>query len=159
MNTILSGNLFADSSAAEILATIGLLLAIAEVFVPGFVLLPLGLAFLVTAIVALLTTNWLILITVLAMTEVILFFVSQKYIRKNGNAETVQTTAQGMLGKEGVVTEDIEINGTGYVKLYGDQWQAKCQKGTSILKGTRVIIVGLDGNKVIVSAIGNEGVN
>ena len=140
-------------SASEILATIGVVCMLAEVFVPGFVLFPLGLAFLITAGVALMTHNWIILLAMLAATEVVLFSLSNKYIRGRATRPATYTNAEGMIGKECTVTESITKNGTGYIKLYGDRWQAVCESGDAIKVGSRVVITGIDGNKVIVANI------
>ncbi len=144
------GSFFLDVSNWQVLAAIGIILAIAEIFVSGFVLLPMGLAFLLTAVVAVFVDNWVLLLFILAILEVGVFIYFRKRIRKKSK---LSTNAAGMVGQECKVIENIPADGMGYVKLYGDEWQARSTTREAIPSGAHVRIVGIEGNKVIVEPI------
>ncbi len=134
----------------QALAIIGVVLIISELLVGGFVLLPIGLAFLVTAGFSAFITNWSELLTLLAFIEVGTFFIFKKYLGQFRVRTSIRTNAGGMVGQECVVVEPIVVGESGYVKLYGDLWSARsCSQG-DIKKGDHVVIVKIDGNKVVV---------
>lgn len=140
-------------SHSEIMTAIGVLLMVAEIFVPGFILFPLGTAFLITALVGLFTSDWIILLSVLGVSELVLFFLFKNYVGNFYTKPAKYTNVEGMIGKECLVIEEISQNGSGYIKLYGDQWQAISEHGVAYPVNTRVVITGVDGNKVIVTGI------
>lgn len=139
--------------AWKILSLIGTLLVVSEIFIPGFVVLPIGIGFLVTAIVALFTPHWVTLLAVLAAAEVATFWFFKSYLKKYHAKTRAYTNAEGMIGAECIVTETIPLGGSGYVKLYGDQWQAKTMVGKVLKVNSRVVIVKTEGNKVFVEPI------
>ena len=49
--------------------------------------------------------------------------------------------------------QPISPESAGYVKLYGDEWKALSRFGDIFPVGTRVVIVKVDGNKVLVEPI------
>ncbi len=138
----------------QILATLGVLLMVAEMFVSGFVLLPIGVAFLLTALASLKVQDWPVLLAILGGFQVAMFWLFQKVLKKYHSKTRAYTGAEGMIGAECVVTEPISSAQSGYVKLYGDLWQARSTGTASFKAGQRVVITKIDGNKVFV-----EGVN
>jgi membrane protein implicated in regulation of membrane protease activity len=126
---------------------------IGELLVTGFVLLPLGLAFLVTALVSVFVTSWAALLIILAIAEVGVFLVFKKYLRKYRGQTNLYTNAEGMVGQECVVLEPISIEKGGYVKLYGDHWPARTTSQRTFQKGDRVVITKVEGNKVFVEPL------
>ena len=140
----------------EVFALIGVSLAILEVFVSGFVLLPAGIGFLTTALFAPFIDSWAGLFVVLAANLFIVFALFRKYLPDMQDDPSVFTNVEGMVGKECVVMGEISPQNNGYVKLYGDEWQAKTLRDGHFEKGDRVIIVGMDGNKVIVESLEEE---
>ncbi len=131
----------------QILGAVGILLALAEIVVPGFVVLPIGIACLLTALLALFTDSWMVLFPVLALFQFVTFFTLRKWFSKQSK-EASSTNTSAMIGQECDVIETIPPVHTGYIKLYGDQWAAKSETGQEIKVGSRVIITRIDGNKV-----------
>jgi membrane protein implicated in regulation of membrane protease activity len=62
-----------------------------------------------------------------------------------------------MLGQECEVIETVSASYPGYVKLYGDRWQAKTYSATPLKKGARAVITRLDGNKVFIEELNTTG--
>ena len=62
--------------------------------------------------------------------------------------EQRESNADALIGREGVVIEDIQPEHSGYVKVDGDQWRA-ISRGETIVKGKRVRII--DRESIIVT--------
>ncbi|HOZ92083.1 MAG TPA: NfeD family protein, partial [Candidatus Syntrophosphaera thermopropionivorans] len=52
--------------------------------------------------------------------------------------------------KTGFVTKAIPQDGKGYVKLGGEEWSAISEDGSPIEENTKVTVLGVEGNKLIV---------
>ena len=142
-----------NQTAWQILAIVGVALMIAEIFINGFVLLPIGLGFLFTALIAVFVAQWPILLAVLAGSQAVIFWIFQRHLKKLHAQTRAYTNAEGMLGSECVVTERIARGQSGYVKLYGDRWEARSYSEEALEAGTRVVITKIEGNKVLVEPI------
>ena len=63
-----------------------------------------------------------------------------KYIDKKTNSDHVKTNMDNIIGKTAVVSERIEENDYGRVKIDGDDWKAQTIDGTSAEVGEKVKI-------------------
>ncbi len=135
---------------------IGLVLVLAEAVVPGFVILPIGLGFIITAAAAAFTGNLFILVPILIVAQCAAFFLVRKYLKDVLHMPRARTTADGMIGAEASVVEPIAPGKTGYVKLYGDTWQARSYSEKELTVGTLVTITKMDGNKVWVQPLNED---
>lgn len=66
--------------------------------------------------------------------------VVMKYLDKRTNDNHVKTNMDNIIGKTAVVTERIEANGYGRVKIDGDDWKAQTSDGTAAEVGEHVVI-------------------
>ena len=66
--------------------------------------------------------------------------VVMKYLDKKTNNNHVKTNMDNIIGKTAVVTERIEENGYGRVKIDGDDWKAQTTDGTAAEVGEHVKI-------------------
>ncbi len=130
---------------------IGIVLIVLEIFTAGFFIACVGVSALVTGLFAfLMPENYLFQWGLFALFNAIMFAYVRKivikYLYKN---KDVKTNIYGIIGKEGIVEEDIDPNSSkGYVKIYGDMWKARSENGEIIHKGEKVIIVSVEGNEV-----------
>jgi membrane protein implicated in regulation of membrane protease activity len=62
----------------------------------------------------------------------------------------VRTGVEALLGKTGVVTERIEPNSGGRVKVDGEDWRGASSDATVIEPGTLVTIIQVDGTTLMV---------
>lgn len=132
-------------------AGVGLVLALVEFFTPSFFSLPAGLAFLVTALVAVFTRDWVTLYVVLAINLAVIYAVFYQFVWPKLRRTAPRTNAEGMAGRVATVSEAVDpVSGAGEVKLYGDRFRVVAKEAFAV--GTRVVITGTDGNKVIVRA-------
>lgn len=132
------------------LLILGVLLMVAEIFVPGFVLLPIGLGLFTAAFWTYVTDSTTVVIVLAAVHAALIFLVSHRFLR-NKPVDGVKTNVDHMIGQKVIVSEAIHAQQGGYVKLYGDTWKAHTTDGSSAEVGDEVIIRSLSGNKVFVS--------
>lgn len=140
----------------QIFLLMGIALAVLEIFVPGFILLPIGVGFALTAPVTLLTDSLPVQLVALAGLEGVVFFLARRY-GPIAQRPTVYSGTEGMIGQECEVTEEISASRPGYVRLYGDRWQAKTHSLMPLLVGTRARITRFEGNKVYVEPLNAAG--
>ena len=63
------------------------------------------------------------------------------------------SNADAVIGRVVEVTEVIEADGFGYVKIDGDMWRAKTTDASAIAEGAKVRVVGRDSTIIIVEAL------
>ena len=79
----------------------------------------------------------------------ILFF--RKHLEKVLKKKAVPTNADALIGKIGIVTEDIDnINFKGQVKVGGQFWTARTNDSSLLGKGETVEVLAIEGVKLIV---------
>jgi len=78
--------------------------------------------------------------------------LTRPFVKKYVNAKVQPTNADMVIGKEGVVLEDIDnVLGTGAVSAEGKVWTARSEDdAVSIKKGERVSVLRIEGVKLIV---------
>ena len=137
---------------------IGILLSLAEIFIPGGILLNLGIAALIVALgikLALLDTWVLTLTTWFIASSFLLFalyFVTNKFFKGDERVDNVYEELD-IYGKEVVVTEKIGPGKqTGRVEYQGTSWTA-LSDGSEIEAGSHVTIVCKDNISLVVEAI------
>ncbi len=92
-----------------------------------------------------------VFLAVSAVTMVVLRPLARKYVFP----KIVPTNADRAIGKQAVVTEDIDnLSSTGAAVVFGMAWTARSLDGAPIPKGTTVTVKRIDGVKLIVSPTG-----
>lgn len=126
-------------------------LLIVEGLVPGLVSIWFALGALAALICSLLGAPvwlqilWFFVVSIAAL--VLTRPLAKKYI----NARVEPTNADVVIGKEGLVTEDIDnVLGTGAVTVLGKVWTARSVSDTNIPAGSTVKILRIEGVKLIV---------
>ncbi|MBO4573879.1 MAG: NfeD family protein [Bacteroidales bacterium] len=66
--------------------------------------------------------------------------VVMKYLDKKTNNDHIKTNMDNIIGKTAMVTERIEENGFGRVKIDGDDWKAQTTDGVAVEVGEKVQI-------------------
>ena len=129
---------------------------IIEMATVGFFVFWFGIGALVSMIVSIFAPDNLILqCTVFIIVSVILLLLTKPLINKfTKKDKTIETNAYSIIGKKGIVTQDINsIHSIGLVKIGGETWSAKTINNEIIEKGTEVKIVKIDGVKVVVEPL------
>ena len=127
---------------------------IIEIFTVGFLIFWLGVGALFAMLISFLTNNIIIQTTVFVISSGLLIFATKPLVNKITKKEAVPTNIYSIVGKKGIVIEDIDwLTGTGQIKSEGEVWSAKTNEQINIPKGTEVEIESIDGVKVIVKPL------
>ena len=91
-------------------------------------------------------------ITLFLIVSVVLLLFTRPIAIKYFNKDRIRTNAESLIGRQAVVTEEIDnLPATGSVSINGQEWTARCvMDGIKIPKGTVVIIRAISGVKLIV---------
>ena len=127
---------------------------IIEIFTVGFLIFWLGIGALLAMLISFLTNNIIIQTAVFVISSGILIFATKPLVNKLTKTETVPTNVYSVVGKKGIVIEDINYStGTGQIKSEGEVWSAKTNEQINIPKGTDIEIESIDGVKVILKPL------
>ena len=136
--------------------SIGVLLMIAELFIPGTFVMWFGLGAVLTGLIVgvfggLSITMQLFIFVVMSLISLALgVFVYGKVFGPNKEkGNDTRTGAQRLIGKSFIVSETIQ-NGQGKILVGDTVWLARSKK--KIAKGTEVVVVGTDGTQLLVEA-------
>ena len=126
-----------------------------EAVTVGFLVFWFGIGALLALAISFLTDNIFIQSACFLVSSTLLMFLTRPFVKKFATKkEDVATNAFSLVGKEGIVTQDIDtINGKGQVKVDGEVWSAKTESNDIIEKGSKVEILSIDGVKVLVKPI------
>jgi membrane protein implicated in regulation of membrane protease activity len=137
----------------------GITCIIIEIFYPAFFFLSIGIAAIITGILASLhmISSFIVLQIIIFGVVSIITFISMKKLGKKVISEpTKPTNVYALIGQSGIVTTNIPAVGRGHVKIGGEEWSAISKTGEPIATGTTVTVMELDGNKVIVESKKDE---
>lgn len=85
--------------------------------------------------------------------SLVLLFATRPLTKRFMDKEVVKTNADRMVGMHGVVVIEIPFDGKGEVKVASQNWTAFSSLKTPIKEGTRVIILDIVGNKLLVDVL------
>ena len=137
---------------------VGIVFSLAEMLYSGFFLIWFALGAFVTIIVSFFTENILYQsITFLLISITLLLSLTKHVAKKFSSGHTIPTNIDSLIGKRGMVTEDIGKDSfeSGFVKLDGEIWTAISKDSMAIPKGTVVEIHEIKGVRLIVSTVEN----
>ncbi len=81
--------------------------------------------------------------------------LAMRYFHRTDKEDST-SNADAILGREGVVSEDIPAHGFGRLALDGDDWKARTADGTPLNKGCRARIVDRQSLVVTVEGISDN---
>ena len=125
-----------------------------EIFTVGFLIFWLGVAALIAMLISFITDSVILQTAVFVISSGLLIFATRTLTNKIAGKETIPTNVYSLIGKRGIVVEDIDWQkGTGQVKIEGELWSAKTNEQINISKGTEVEVENIEGVKVFVKPI------
>ncbi|MBO7074521.1 MAG: NfeD family protein [Bacteroidales bacterium] len=128
----------------QIWLLIAALFVVIEIFTSGFAVACFSVGCVFGAILAAceLSLTWQVVAFAVGTFLAFVFIrpIVMKYLDKKTNDNGVKTNMDSIIGKTAVVTEKIEENGFGRVKIDGDEWKAQTFNGSAIEVGEKVII-------------------
>jgi len=140
-------------SAWHIWMIIGIGCVIIEIFDPMFFFISLGIGAILTGLLCLLggAMNLVVVqIAIFAIFSFIAFLFMRKLGKKLLSNTGEETNVFALKGKPGFVTKEIPAEGKGHVKIGGEEWSAIEVNGQALEVDVKIIIVGIEGNKLIV---------
>lgn len=136
--------MFTFESLALAWVTLALAAAILEVTIPHFGVVFVAVAAIPAAIAAYFGLNVVVQLAVFVVVLGLSLALLRPRLMARLGAPGVPSRTEALIGREGVVTHDIETTvGAGRVNVHGQDWAARAAK--PIPAGTRVRVVGADG--------------
>jgi len=135
---------------------IGIGCIIIEIFDPAFFFVSLGIGAIVTGIcsmVPLVGDSIPLQIMLFAIFSFIAFLFMRKLGKKVLKNTANETNVFALKGKTGFITKEIPAEGKGYVKMGGEEWPAIEENQLPVELGSKVEVVGIDGNKLIIKKV------
>ena len=118
-----------------------------EIYTIGFFIFWFGIGALFALVTSLFTNNLLIQALVFIISSTLLLLLTKPLMKrfvKNSNSKP--TNVYSIIGKEGIVLEDIDsLNSKGTIKVAGETWSAIAD--IDIKKNTKVKVIGISGVK------------
>ena len=149
-----------DSFIWILWVVLGVVLIIAEVFTPGFVLLWFGVGALAAALASMLGAGlglqFLVFILISTALTALSRTIFVNYFTRDGEQDGLKSGAAGMPGQIGtVVTSSRGALDEGAVKVFGSIWTAYPAEGEPPLEaGDRVVVERLQGASIYVRRVG-----
>ncbi len=95
--------------------------------------------------------SWSIQIGVFVLVSGLMLIFTRPLVKKYLKIGKVKTNAEELIGKEAIVTEEINnINAQGKIKVKGQIWTARSNNNNKIKKDTIVEVLRIEGVKLIV---------
>lgn len=96
--------------------------------------------------------------------EILVFFlvsgiamaIAVPLVKKMNRKKNLATNADSMVGKKAKLLEGIEEDKPGTLRAMGATWDAVSKDEKPIVKGTEVVIEGIEGNKLVVRPVENQ---
>lgn len=111
----------------------------------------------VTALVAAALGVWIVYqFAIFIVVSLVLLFATRPLSKRFMDKEVIRTNADRMIGMHGIVTTEIPFDGKGEVKVNSQVWTAFSTSKTPIIQGTRVVILDIVGNKLLVDVLKEE---
>ena len=133
---------------------LAVILAVGEIFTPGFFLLWFGIGAFVAGLLALIGLNPAWQVAVFAVVSGLLFALSRRFAERFSKAQPPGVGADRVKDREGVVIEKIDnMKNTGRVRIDREEWKAESSDASTISTGKKVKVTGLEGTHLIVKEI------
>jgi len=133
---------------------IALIMIIIELVTVNLVSIWFAFASVVAGISTLLTDNITIQIIIFIISSIIFLIITKPVIKKIRGKEIEKVNLDRVIGKIGVVTENITPLEVGEVKVDGKRWSATSNE--EIKKDSKVEILSIDGVKLLVRKMKEE---
>lgn len=129
----------------------GIVLVVIEIFTPGFFFMSVGVAAILTGLLATFVDSLIINLIFFIISFSVLFLSLKKIGNKLLGSNLEETNVLGLIGKPGKVTQAIHSNEKGYVKVGGEEWSAISDHNQELNVGQLITVKNVDGNKLVVS--------
>ena len=126
-------------------------LALFELVTVNLVSIWFAIGAIITTFVSLATDNIMIHLAVFTISSILLLLLTKPFVMKMKKRDVIPTNLDMVIGKTGVVTEKIEKDGIGEVKVLGKKWSAYSDK--EVEEDSKVKVLSINGVKLKVEEI------
>jgi membrane protein implicated in regulation of membrane protease activity len=137
---------FYDSWMWLIFVGIGLVMILLELIIgieTGYDLVFIGTAFVLGGLITLALHSWVWTAIVTGVICVIYVVAGRRYFHSKMAVATEKTNIDTIIGKTGVVQQDIIRNSAGLVKIGMEEWRARAEE--EIKEGEEITVTGISG--------------
>ncbi len=133
-------------------AGLAIILLIAEIFIPGFFLVCLGVGCVGASAAAALGLGPITQLMVFSALALLAFFTIRPVLMKRMWKDTgVRTNLEALIGVHGKVTQEFDAGlRLGRVSAGGDDWRAECTTDKPLRVGDLITVVRVESNTLIV---------
>lgn len=125
---------------------------VGEIFTVGFLIFWFGIGALLTMLASLFITNIFIQALIFIVSSTVLLFLTKPLINKFVVKKTVPTNVYEIIGKKGIITQEISsVHSKGQVKVGNETWTAVSEETLSL--NTEIEVIKVDGVKLVVKSI------
>lgn len=142
--------------AWQIWMIIGIICIVIEIFDPAFFFLSLGVAAIITGLISFGVNSTALQIIIFAVLSFLAFLSMRKLGKKILSNPRSDTNVYALKGKLGLITKEIPEHGRGQVKIGGEEWSAIAKDNQHIELNSKVNVVDIEGNKLIVEKQNSE---
>ena len=136
--------MFTTDAPALAWLALAILAAIVEVSIPHFGVMFVSVGAVAAAIAAFLGFGLAVQLVVFAAALTLSLVLLRERLLKQLGGRGVPSRTEGLIGREGIVTHDVDATvGAGRVNVGGEDWAARA--AAPLAAGTRVRVVGADG--------------
>lgn len=128
----------------------GVVCVIIEIFTPGFLFMSIGIGAIATGLISRLGIGIPLQFLIFAVITFVIFISTRKWSSRILAKSKEPTNIDALKGRSGKVVQEIPSSGRGYVKIGGEEWSAVSQDDKKIEKDENIIVVKVEGNKLIV---------
>ena len=128
------------------------ILLVVEAMGPGLVCLWFAFGALVAFILNLCGASLVVQIIAFAVSSLVFVILLRPLAKRYVNGRKTATNADAILGREGVVIQEIDaVKGTGQVRAQGQVWTARTANDGVLQPGAAVRVLRIEGAKLIVA--------
>ncbi len=128
-----------------------ILLSLIEIATVNLVSIWFAVGALITTFVSLATDNLMLHLAVFTISSILILLLTKPFVKKMKKREEVPTNLDMVIGKKGIVTEKIEKDGIGEVKVLGKKWSA--YSDNEVTENKKVKVLSINGVKLKVEEI------
>jgi membrane protein implicated in regulation of membrane protease activity len=142
---------FADTWFWLIFVGVGLFLILLELIIgidTGLDLVFIGSAFIIGGLVTWPFGSWILSLIIVAIICVAYVFIGRRYVHRWTAVKQERTNIDAIIGKRGIVLENIARNADGRVRVGNERWRARSD--VEIGEGEEIIVTAVSGTALIV---------
>ena len=134
----------------------GILMIIIEILTPTFFIMWFGIGAFSASVVAYFNLSWVYQILTFLIVSTVLVILTRPIAKRITGPSPRKIAIDEIVGKVGIVLEDVDFEKGGIVKVGSDTWRAVVEKDVRIPKGSKIKVLRVEGTKLVVEPVENH---